>query len=62
MTSWAVFMMNQSKCSVTFLSTTTKNLLADSDANLGTEDLFKSTIGNQSLLEDSAGNGVKVVK
>jgi endonuclease/exonuclease/phosphatase family metal-dependent hydrolase len=39
----------------------TKILLGDFNAKLGTEDTFKSTIGNESLHEDSKDNGVRVV-
>jgi hypothetical protein len=32
------------------------------NANLGREDIFKPTIGNESLHQDSNGNGVRIVK
>jgi hypothetical protein len=38
-----------------------KILLADFNAKLGREDIFKPTIGNESLHEDSNDNGVTVV-
>jgi hypothetical protein len=38
-----------------------KILLGDINAKLGREDTFKPTIGNESLLEDSNDNGVRVV-
>jgi hypothetical protein len=38
-----------------------KILLADLNAKLGREDIFKPTIGNESLQEDSNDNGVRVV-
>ena len=37
-------------------------LLGDFNANLGREDIFKWTVGSESLHEDSNGNGVRVVK
>jgi hypothetical protein len=39
----------------------TKILLGDFNAKLGREDIFKPTIGNESLHEDSNDNGVRVV-
>jgi hypothetical protein len=38
-----------------------KILLGDLNAKVGTEDIFKPTIGNESLLEISNDNGVGVV-
>jgi endonuclease/exonuclease/phosphatase family metal-dependent hydrolase len=38
-----------------------KILLGDFNAKLGREDIFKPTVGNESLLEDSNDNGVRVV-
>jgi hypothetical protein len=38
-----------------------KILLGDLNAKLWREDTFKSTIGNESLHEDSNDNGVRVV-
>jgi hypothetical protein len=38
-----------------------KILLADFDENLGRADIYKPTIGNESLHEDSNDNGVRVV-
>ena len=35
-----------------------KILLGDSSVKLGTEDIFKSTVGNDSLHQDSNDNGV----
>jgi hypothetical protein len=39
----------------------TKILLGDFNANLGKEDIFKPTIGNESLHEGSNDNGVRIV-
>jgi len=39
-----------------------KILLGDFDVKLGREDIFKLTTGNETLNEESNGNGVKVVK
>jgi hypothetical protein len=39
-----------------------KNLLGDFNANVGRENNFKLTIGNESSHEISNGNGVRVVK
>jgi hypothetical protein len=39
----------------------TKILLGDYNAKLGGEDVFKSTIGNDSLHQDSNDNGVRMV-
>jgi hypothetical protein len=38
-----------------------KTLLGDFNAKVGREDIFKPTIGNESLHETSNDNGVKVV-
>jgi hypothetical protein len=38
-----------------------KTLLGDFDAKLGREDIFKPTIGNESLHETSNDNGIRVV-
>jgi hypothetical protein len=38
-----------------------KILLEDFNAKVGREDIFKSTIGNESLHENSNDNGVRVV-
>jgi hypothetical protein len=38
-----------------------KILLRDFNAKLGREDIFKATIGNESLHQDSDGNGVRIV-
>ena len=38
-----------------------KILLVDFNAKLGREDIFKPTIGNESLHDDSNDNGVRVV-
>ena len=38
-----------------------KILLGDFDAKLGKEDIFKPTIGNESLRQDSNDNGVRIV-
>jgi hypothetical protein len=38
-----------------------KILLGDFNAKLGREDIFKPTIANESLHEDSNDNGVRVV-
>ena len=38
-----------------------KILLGDFIAKVGRENIFKPTIGNESLLQDSNGNGVRVV-
>jgi hypothetical protein len=39
----------------------TKILLGDFNAKVGREDIFKLTVGNESLLEISNDNGVRVV-
>jgi hypothetical protein len=39
-----------------------KNLLGDFNVKLGREDIFKPTIGNESLHQDSNYNGVRMVK
>jgi hypothetical protein len=38
-----------------------KILLGDFNAKLGRQDIFKPTIGNGSLYQDSSGNGLKIV-
>jgi hypothetical protein len=38
-----------------------KILVGDRNANLGKEDIFKPTIGNESLGHDSNDNGVRIV-
>jgi len=38
-----------------------KILFEDFNANLGDEDIFKRTIGNKSLHQDSNDNGVRIV-
>jgi hypothetical protein len=38
-----------------------KMLLGDFNAKVGREDIFKSTIGNESLHETSNDNGVRIV-
>ena len=37
-----------------------KSLLGDLNANLGREDIFKPTIGNECIHQDSSGNGVRI--
>jgi hypothetical protein len=39
-----------------------KIVLGDFNAKVGREDIFKPTIGNESLHETSNDNGVRVVK
>jgi len=39
----------------------TKNLLQDFNAKLGTDDIFKPTVGNESVLQDGNNNGVGIV-
>ena len=39
-----------------------KNLLGDFNVKLGREDIFKPTIGNGSLHQDSNYNGIRMVK
>jgi len=46
---------------IIFPSKHTKILLGDFNAKLGGEDIFKSTIGNDSLHQDSNDNGVRIV-
>ena len=38
-----------------------KILLGDFNTKLGTEDIFKRTVGNDSLNQDSNGNDVRIV-
>jgi len=38
-----------------------KILVRDLNAKLGKEDIFKLTIGNESLRQDNNGNGVRIV-
>ena len=38
-----------------------KNLLEDFNAKVGRENIFKTTIGNESLHQDSNDNGVRIV-
>jgi hypothetical protein len=38
-----------------------KILFGDFNAKLGGEDIFKLTIGNESLHQDSSDNGVKII-
>ena len=38
-----------------------KILLGDCNAKVGRENIFKPTIGNECLLQDSNGNGVRIV-
>jgi len=38
-----------------------KILLGDFNAKVGTENIFKPTIGNESLHQDSNDNGVRIV-
>jgi hypothetical protein len=38
-----------------------KILLKDCNAKMGRENVFKPTMGNESLPEDSNNNGVKIV-
>ena len=39
----------------------TKSLLGDFNAKLGREDIFKPTVGNESLHQDRNDNGVRIV-
>jgi len=39
----------------------TKSLLGDFNAKLGREDIFKPTVGNESLHQDSNDSGVRIV-
>jgi hypothetical protein len=38
-----------------------KILLEEFNAKVGRENIFKSTVGNESLRQDSNGNGVRIV-
>jgi len=38
-----------------------KTLLGDFNANVGKENIFKPTIGQESLLNDISDNGVRIV-
>ena len=38
-----------------------KILLGDCNAKVGREDIFKPTVGNESLCQDSNDNGVTIV-
>jgi len=44
-----------------FLKYHMKILLGDFNARVGRENIFKLTIGNESLLQDSNDNGVRIV-
>jgi hypothetical protein len=44
-----------------FLEYDMKILLEDFNSKLGREDIFKPTVGNESLHQDGNDNGVKVV-
>jgi hypothetical protein len=50
-------MKNWNTCSITFLNT----IRQDFNAKAGREDIFKLTIGNESLHKISNDNGVEVV-
>ena len=52
------FMTNQSRFFYNIPNYHIKILLGDSNAKFGTEDIFKPTIGNKSLHQDSNDNGV----
>jgi hypothetical protein len=47
-------------CLINFLNTIQKFFLGDFNAKVGREDLFKLTIGNESLHEISDNNGIRV--
>jgi len=56
-----VFMKNYSRFSTIFLSTICKILLGDFNAKVRREKIFKPTIGNENLHEDSNNNGVRIL-
>ena len=56
-----VFMRNQRRFSNIFRKYHMKILLGDSYAKLGTEGIFKPTIGNDSLQKVSIDNGVRII-
>jgi hypothetical protein len=56
----AVFMENQSRFSIIFLSRTKKMMLEDFNTKFGREDIFKLTIGNERLHQDSNYNCVRI--
>jgi hypothetical protein len=56
-----VFMRNYSRFSIIFLSTICKILLGDFHAKVRKEKIFKPTIGNESLYQNSNDNGVRKV-
>ena len=55
-------MRNYSKVFDYFPKYIMKILLGDFNAKLGSEDIFKHTIGNESLHQESNVNGVRMVK
>ena len=57
----AVFMANASRLFYHFPKYHIKILLGDFNAKFGTEDIFKPTIGNENLHQDSNDNGVRIV-
>ena len=54
------FMRNCRRVLVIFVSNM-KILLGDFNAKVGRENIFKPTIGNESLHQDSNDNGVRIV-
>ena len=54
-------MNSQSRYSITFFTATQRILLEDFNVQLEREGIFKPTIGNDSLHQDSNHNGVRVV-
>jgi len=56
-----VFMRNYSRFSIIFLSTILKMLLRNFNAKLRGEDIFKRTVGNESLHKDSNDNSVRIL-
>ena len=56
-----VFMRNSSKIFYHFLKYHMKILLGDLNAKVGRENIFKPTIGNENLHQNSSDNGVRIV-
>jgi hypothetical protein len=53
---------NEALEQILFIIFHTKILLGDFNAKVGRENIFKQTIGSESLHQDSDDNGVRIVK